>query len=272
MNRMNRTPRTAPASPASPASPSGGLVEALLREWHDNARRWEPVREWAETEGFACFNPGLYGLPTYDRFLRAFRPRKGAILALGLNPGPAGMAQTGIPFTDCRTADAKLGLGLTMPGHAPAALAELLRKENGKFRLTYERSSLVVYRFLEETWGSLAHAYENWYVGNPCPLLFLEKDGANVTPAHPKLRRDSRMADLRCEAVRRFAAVLEPRAIVAMGNDVAQAVEGVAVKLVGESRFIRYPHPARAAPATWGKGLAAELQRCGSLEPGARGS
>lgn len=240
------------------------LVDALLAEWRANAERWERVRKPAEAAGLRVFNPGLYAFAAYERFLRAYPPKRGAILALGLNPGPAGMAQTGVPFTDCRTYEGQLGLGpLPIPGHAPADLRPLLLKPNGKQRLTYERSSLVVYTFLKAAWGDLKTAYANWFVGNPCPLLFLKPDGSNVTPADPALRRVQDIRELRREAVGRFAAAVEPRAIVALGNDVAEAVGDVAVRLVGEERFVRVKHPAREPPATWGVELASVLRTKG---------
>jgi single-strand selective monofunctional uracil DNA glycosylase len=239
----------------------GELVRALIREWRENARRWESVARDARAAGLEVWNPARYAARTHTEFLRRFPPRRGALLALGLNPGPYGMAQTGIPFTDCRTARSELGLELELPGCAPADLAGRLRKETGRWRGTYERSSLGVYAFLHQAWGGLERAYANWFVGNPCPLLFLEPGGWNVTPAHPKLRRIVGMQELREIAVERFAAALKPRAIVCLGQDVAKAVEAVGERLVGRERYLRYPHPARAVPKRWAQGLVAMLRR-----------
>lgn len=244
------------------------LVDDLLAAWRTNAERWESVRKDCEAAGVRVFNPGLYAHDTYAQFLRKFPPKRGALLALGLNPGPAGMAQTGIPFTDCRTAAAKLGLDVRIPGRAPSDLDRLLQKTPGKYRLTYERSSLVIYAFLEHAWGDLGTAYANWYVGNPCPLLFLTPEGHNVTPAHAGLRRIAAIRDLRREAVERFATILRPRGVVALGNDVAAAVGDIAERLVGPERYVPFKHPAREPPATWGRELATELRRRRLLQSG----
>lgn len=244
------------------------LVDDLLAAWRENAERWESVRKPCEAAGVRVWNPGLYAYGTYERFLRRFPPQRGALLALGLNPGPAGMAQTGVPFTDCRTAKAKLGLDVTIPGCAPPDLDRLLQKAPGKYRLTYERSSLVVYAFLEHGWGDLRSAYANWYVGNPCPLLFLTPEGENVTPAHTGLRKVPGMRELRREAVERFARIVQPRGIVALGNDVAEAVGDLAEELVGPDRFVRVKHPAREPPARWGVEVGRELAARGLLRSG----
>jgi len=236
------------------------LASVLVEEWRENGLRWESVARDARAAGLEVWNPALYAAAPHSEFLRRFPPRRGALLALGLNPGPYGMAQTGIPFTDCRTARRDLGLKLELPGCAPSDLEKRLRKENGRWRGTYERSSLGVYAFLRQGWGDLESAYANWFVGNPCPLLFLEPGGWNVTPAHPKLRKIAGMKELREAAVERFAAALQPRAIVCLGQDVAQAVEAVGERLVGKERYIRYPHPARAVPVKWAAGLVRELR------------
>lgn len=241
------------------------LVDDLVAEWRANAERWESVAKRARSAGVDAWNPGLYAGDVHERFLRAFPPKRGALLALGLNPGPAGMAQTGVPFTDCRTARGRLGIPLEIPGRAPADLARRLRKENGRWKLTYERSSLVVYTFLDAAWGDLRTAYANWFVGNPCPLLFLDPDAWNVTPADARLKRVEGMQELRREAVERFAAILRPRGAVCLGADVATAVGDACAAAVGENRVVRWPHPARAAPKAWAADLKRELTRRGLL-------
>ena len=242
------------------------LAGRLLREWGANGRRWEGVARAARRVGLRVWNPARYALPAYTRYLEKFPPRRGAILALGLNPGPYGMAQTGIPFTDCRTAARRLGIHLELPGLAPDDLRRLLHKPGGGWKMTYERSSLGIYRFLDLAWGGLEKAYANWYVGNPCPLLFLEPDGANVTPADTRLRRLDAVRQLRQVAVERFASVLKPRGIVCLGKDVAQAVGETAENLVGAANVVRYRHPAREAPEAWARGLVEALRSRGLID------
>lgn len=238
-----------------------GLVEALVGEWRANAERWEPVASQARELGLEVWNPGLYAAGVHTEYLRRFPPRRGALLGLGLNPGPYGMAQTGIPFTDCRTARKDLGLVLEVPGRAPQDLVKRLRTPRGTWRGTYERSSLGIYAFLRLAWSDMRVAYENWFVGNPCPLLFLDPKKWNVTPADSRLRRLPKIRELRREAVERFASALQPRGIVCLGKDVEEAVGDLAADLVGPDRVVPYPHPARAPPVAWARGLLKELEK-----------
>lgn len=241
------------------------LVERLLAQWRDNGRRWESAAEAARARGLQAWNPGIYGIDVYADFLKKFPPKKGALLALGLNPGPYGMSQTGIPFTDCRTAARELGLPLQIPGRAPADLARRLKIPGGKWRRTYERSSIVFYRFLNLGWGGVRNAYRHLYVGNPCPLLLLDPRKWNVTPADPRLKNLEIFDQLRREALRRFHDALRPGGIICFGNDVSSLLGPVADALVGPDRVIRYGHPARAAPNGWSLGLLKQLKARGLI-------
>jgi len=236
------------------------LACKLLCAWQENGYRWETVARKAREMGLEVWNPALYAIDLFQQYLARFPPKPKAILGLGLNPGPYGMAQTGIPFTDCRTAKRHLGLEVEIPGKAPADLIIRLKKPNGRWRGTYERSSLGIYRFLDMAWGGLQTAYQNWFVGNPCPLLFLDPNGWNVTPADPRLKRIKEVHLLRQTAVTAFSKILQPRGIVCLGQDVAKAVCDVAPALVGKY-FICYEHPARAVPEKWAAGLVEKLKQ-----------
>ena len=238
------------------------LSRRLLSEWRANARRWQKAVELWHPKGVEVFNPGIYACDLYARFLACYPPGPHPIITLGLNPGPFGMAQTGIPFTDCRTAAAILDIKLPIPGRAPPALIRRLRKPGGRWRGYYERSSIGIYRLLRLAWGDLGAAYRNWTVTNTCPLLFLKAgDYKNMTPADGPLRRLEGFQRLRVTALERFCALLDPRGIVCLGKDVSAAHGEAAERLVGARRVIHYPHPARAVPAAWAEGLRLELAR-----------
>jgi len=235
------------------------LAKKLLSEWRANGKRWDHFAKEAERVGLQVWNPALYAIDIFREYLTEFPPNPGAILALGLNPGPYGMAQTGIPFTDCRTARRDLGIKIAIPGKAPADLIVRLKKGNGKWRGTYERSSLGIYSFLKMAWGDIKTAYQNFFVGNPCPLLFLDPTGWNVTPADPRLGRMQEVGKLRRDAVIGFSKIVHPRGIVCLGKDVAKAVGEVAINEVGLNHVVFYEHPARAVPEKWAGGLLREL-------------
>lgn len=225
----------------------------LLALWQEHAQAWEDLSpRLAEDTGLRIWNPQLYGLPMYERFAEAHLPRaKGALLFFGLNPGKYGMSQTGIPFTDVTRA-AQVGLDIEPPGLAPASLRPFLRS----YRV--ERSSASVYALLETLWGSPSRGWREVWAVSPCGLLFLEKDGENVTPADGRLRRDD-VRGLRQRVIREALDAAKPKGVVLLGQDVAR----VARDLIPEALVVDHPvarGPGRRGPAWWAETVAAQVR------------
>lgn len=155
-----------------------GFQRRSLSVWGEHARGWDAVRPGIAREtGLLVWNPQLYGLPLYERFAAVCLPReRGALLALGVDPGKYGMSQTGIPFTDVTRA-ALLGIELERRGIASAGLGPFLRG----YRV--ERSAASVWGLLSTLWGDSLEGWRHLWAVAPCGLLFLEADGTNVTPA-----------------------------------------------------------------------------------------
>jgi len=164
--------------------------------WRRCALGWEGLRPClVRSTGWKVWNPGLYGEPWHSRFRRCYPPAARPLVLFGLNPGPYGMAQTGIPFTDIRRLVSALpalvaelrnaGKRLEVPGLAPVSLPPYLSR-------TFEASSVRVYRFLERSWGDAERGWREVVAANPCPLLFIDTEtGKNRTPAdlRPRLAR-----------------------------------------------------------------------------------
>lgn len=258
-------------------------ADSLGRCWQSAARRFVPLaREVAAATGWTVFHPGRYGEPWHARFRRCYPLRPRPLLICGLNPGPYGMAQSGIPFTDLKRLAAELprfaaelratGADLALPGLAPPALRPFLTR-------TFESSSVRVYRFLRHAFGSAEHAFTELAVLNPCPLLFIDpRDGANRTPAD--LPRALRAGGATLESARRFLArfdaarlatveealeQLAPRGVVLLGRDVEAALAEPLTARLGATRVVAWEHPARAVPERWSRSLAATLSERGLL-------
>jgi single-strand selective monofunctional uracil DNA glycosylase len=254
--------------------------DPLGRCWKRAARRFEPMaRQLARATGWLVLNPGRYGERWHARFRRAYPMSPRPLLVFGLNPGPYGMAQTGVPFTDLKRLESALpglwkdlvasGEPVTRPGLAPPSLARHLTR-------TFESSSVRVYRFLERAYGRPELALREVVFVNPCPLLFIDPEtGANRTPADlPRALRARKAAELvhafeelRRATVLEAVAELEPRGAILLGRDVAAAVGEALRAALGARSVVEWEHPARAVPETWSRGLADELRKRGLLRP-----
>ncbi|HEV8376101.1 MAG TPA: uracil-DNA glycosylase family protein [Candidatus Polarisedimenticolia bacterium] len=199
------------------------------------------------------------------------------ILIFGLNPGPYGMAQTGIPFTDIKRLRQKLpDLAARIrrrygeceiPGLAPSSLRPFLTR-------SFESSSVRFYRFLDLGWECAEEGWKHVAVANACPLLFVEPASrSNRTPADLRraasrgIRNDLRARELcqactrlRCLAAHEAEQALDPRGVILLGKDVQRALAESFEGKLGRNAVVHWEHPARAVPERWARGLLEELR------------
>lgn len=239
--------------------------------WRRCARRWDSLApRISAATGWRVWNPGRYGEPWHALFRETYTVSRRPLLLLGLNPGPYGMAQSGIPFTDirrlcqllprlARRIEERFG-----PPHAPGLAPRSLRPYLTR---SFESSAVRVYRFLGNAFGSAEAGWRRTVVANPCPLLFIDpRTRKNRTPSHVRRTGPGRPALLhRIEELRRANAVdavstLRPRGIVLLGRDVQSALGPVLRQRLRPDFVIDWEHPARAVPAAWASGLISVLR------------
>jgi single-strand selective monofunctional uracil DNA glycosylase len=188
------------------------------------------------------YNPLEYARKPHQAYLRRYGASRKRVLYLGMNPGPFGMAQTGVPFGN--VADVRDWLGIQGPISKPP------REHPRRPVLGFEcpRSEVSGARL----WGAIARNFDRpeqffseHFVANYCPLAFLESSGRNVTP--DKLRAAEREPLFQaCDRhLRRMADLLEPEWVVGIG---AFAEARAAEALGDRVRIGRILHPSPANP------------------------
>ncbi len=208
------------------------------------------------------YNPLTYAWPLHEEFLRRFGAGSKRVIFLGMNPGPFGMVQTGIPFGEI--AAVRDWMKLSAPIGRPAA--EHPRRPI--LGLACPRSEVSGRRFWQlfaQRFGSPEIFFDGHFVVNYCPLAFLAGSGANLTPNKlPKAGREDLFA--LCDAhLRRVLEILEPEWLIGVGG-FAQ-VRGELVVADGPIRVGQVLHPSPASPKAnrhdWGKTAAQELVQLG---------
>ena len=207
------------------------------------------------------YNPLQYARPAYDEYIKRYAGSPKEIILLGMNPGPWGMAQTGVPFGEISIV--RQWLEIETPIGKPAV--EHPKKPVSGFACTRsEVSGRRLWGWARSRFGRPENFFNRFFVANYCPLLFMESGGRNRTP--DRLRADEKRAHFAaCDrALVQTVKQLKPRFVLGIGNfarDRALAALDKADLTIGG---ITHPSPANPkANRGWERLITAELATAG---------
>jgi len=125
------------------------------------------------------YNPLEYARKAYDSYLQRYAGSPREVVLLGMNPGPWGMAQTGVPFGEVQAV--REWLRIRAPIDVPAAMHPKRAVEGFNCRRS-EISGRRLWGWARKTFQTPDRFFTRFFVANYCPLLFLETSGRNRTP------------------------------------------------------------------------------------------
>jgi len=217
----------------------------------------------------ACvYNPLVYARELHEQYVVRYGSKTRETVFLGMNPGPWGMVQTGVPFGEVNTVKCWLKLDgkIRKPIH-----------EHPKVPvrgLNCPRSEVSGARFwgwAKKTYKTPKNFFEHFFVANYCPLAFLVESGRNLTP--DKLPAETRKPlQAACDdALRAVIERLQPRFVIGIG---AFAQKRAAIALDGMNVTVaKILHPSPASPAAnrgWERQAVAQLLDIGIDLPKAK--
>jgi len=201
------------------------------------------------------YNPLQYARRPHELYLERFGTHRVEVVLVGMNPGPFGMAQTGVPFGD--VGFVRDWMGIEAPVDPPAR-GHPKRPVLGFECQRSEVSGSRLWGWAKDRFGTPERFFARFFVINYCPLLFIEATGRNRTP--DKLSRDERDALLPpCdEALRAAVDVLQPSVVVGVG---AWATKRALAALGANGpRLGTILHPSPASPKA-NRGWARQAER-----------
>ena len=200
------------------------------------------------------YDPTVYASESMKAYFERFGGVGKSVLFLGMNPGPWGMAQTGVPFGEVAAVRDWMGL------YAPVGVPESPHPKRPVRGFDCPRSEVSGRRL----WGGFAQwfdsaesFFERHYVANYCPLAFMEESGRNRTP--DKLPAVERVPlEAACDDhLRAVVDYLEIEQVIGVGR----FAEQVARRALTEGiRFGTILHPSPASPIA-NRGWAEQAQR-----------
>jgi len=187
------------------------------------------------------YNPLAYAWSAHAEYLGRFAAERKRVVFLGMNPGPFGMVQTGIPFGEI--AAVRDWLKISPPTDRPK-LAHPKRPVQGFDCPRSEVSGRRLWKLFSQRFGSPEKFFAEHFVANYCPLAFCEAGGRNVTPDKLSKAERARLSKVCDEHLRRVLEILQPEWLIGIGAFARErgelAAEGTAIR-VGQ---ILHPSPA----------------------------
>ncbi len=189
------------------------------------------------------YNPLEYAWAPHREYLRTWGKGRKKTVFLGMNPGPWGMAQTGVPFGEVSLAGDWLGIGGKVGKPEPE---HPKRPVLGFACARSEVSGRRLWGLFRERFGSPDRFFADHFVLNYCPLVFMEESGRNRTPDKlPAAEREP--LDALCDVFLREAlAILRPAFVVGVG---AYAEQCLLRNAPADAHVLRILHPSPASPA-----------------------
>ena len=191
------------------------------------------------------YRPLEYAWQPHEKYLRRFGAGKKKVVLLGMNPGPFGMAQTGVPFGEIAAVRDWMGI------RAPVAQPD---NEHPKRRIVgfdckqSEVSGRRLYGLFATRFSSADAFFKDHFVANYCPLVFMESSGKNYTPDKLAVREMERV-NTACDLhLQRVIEALEPEWLIGVGGYAEERAKVIAEKFP-RLKIGRILHPSPASPA-----------------------
>lgn len=189
------------------------------------------------------YNPLVYARRTYLAYCRKYLTQDRRVVLLGMNPGPWGMVQTGVPFGDVEMV--RHWLGIEGPVGKPDR-EHPKRPVHGFGCHRREVSGRRLWGWAKQRFKTPERFFSDFWVANYCPLSFMENNGRNITP--DKLPRTQKTAVLSAcdQALRQLIAWIGPEYVIGVGAFAAQRAKRALARM--PLRVGRITHPSPANP------------------------
>ncbi|CAI9740306.1 Hypothetical predicted protein [Octopus vulgaris] len=196
------------------------------------------------------YSPLDYASDTHAKYVHRFCNSQKNVLFLGMNPGPFGMAQNGVPFGECDAVrnwlkiDGIVGKPPREHPKRPVLGLECPRKEVSGKRFW------GLFKFL---CGTPEVFFKDCYVYNFCPLQFMKTSAKNVSPGKLKITERKQLIAACNNAFLQVVQLLQVKLVIGVGNfaseNASKAVKGLQEDLFSQLRIEILMHPSPANPS-----------------------
>jgi single-strand selective monofunctional uracil DNA glycosylase len=189
-------------------------------------------------------NPLDYAWAPHEAYLRSFGNSKKRVIFMGMNPGPFGMVQVGVPFGEVNAVRdwMKIVAPVSQPRvpnpHRPIEGFDCVRSEISGQRL---------WSLFSERFPDAKDFFADHFVINYCPLAFFDA-ARNVTPDKLAKSETRALYEACDEHLRANVRALEPEWVIGVGKFAETQASAALSKEFPKLKIGTVLHPSPASP------------------------
>lgn len=212
----------------------------------------------------ACvYQPLEYAWEPHRRYVERFAAGPKRVVFLGMNPGPYGMVQTGVPFGEIAAVRDWMGIeesvGRPVPEHPK-------RPVQGFACPRSEVSGRRLWGLFADRFGTPDSFFKDHFVLNFCPLVWMSETGANLTPDKIPAADMAPVEKACLKHLGEVISLLRPSFLIGVGAFAEERLRRAAETSGSEARIGRILHPSPASPAAnrgWAEAATRQLEELG---------
>jgi len=218
------------------------------------------------------YDPHQYAWAPYEQYLRRYGAGRKRVVLLGMNPGPFGMMQTGVPFGEI--AAVRDWMRISAAVQKPAR-EHPKRPIEGFACKRSEVSGRRLWGWAARRFGPPQSFFSDWFVLNYCPLALLEASGRNFTPDRLPASQREAMHEACDRHLAVALAAFAPEWVIGVGGFAERRIRAVLEGNLVDSALARKMrcgqilHPSPASPAAnrgWMEAAEEQLAALGVVE------
>ena len=207
------------------------------------------------------YNPLVYARDPHEAYLNRYGLGHKEAVFVGMNPGPFGMTQTGVPFGDVMMVREFLGISGHVgrpPREHPKRLVE------GFACRRSEVSGTRLWGYARQRYQTADAFFQKFFVTNYCPLVFMTESGANLTPDKLPRPLQTQLQAVCDEALRAVIMHLSPRLVIGIGGFAQKQAQRALTDVRVQIGTILHPSPASPhANRGWAEAAQKQLEALG---------
>ena len=207
-------------------------------------------------------NPLDYAWAPHEQYLRKFGNGKKRVVFMGMNPGPFGMVQVGVPFGEINAVRdwMKISAPVLQPKRPNPS-----RPIEGFAADRSEVSGQRLWALFSQKYPRAEDFFAKHFVLNYCPLAFFDK-ARNVTPDKLAKSETQPLFDACDEHLRACVGALNPEWLIGIGKFAENQARSALTADFPNLKIGSILHPSPASPAAnrgWAPQAAAKLATLG---------